>query len=491
MNERSYLFGPLIPLVVYVVLAFFLGLGPGEWDGVNYVAGALAWVEGFPHLGENHWALRHPLVMPMAVSIWVLGIGDFSATLPNLIYGAGLILVSYYFSTRLFGSRAGFFVALLVAASPSLVLRPLEIEIRGVEVFFAALALWIFVSTTVSERPAIGSYFLVGAFAGVSWLCRESAGYLVPTLVLAAIFIAPEGQRIKALAGSILGFAGIVVCELAVYSLAAGDAFYRYKIDLGHGDTPLENGLGADFVRADYADMLLEPFQRLLFADVQAIVVLTAILAATHLFQHRHAMSSVQIRAVFLFSVAGVLSFFFSGLLLSLEIPRYYPMLAYAGCFVTAVALGHLTERWNVMQVLSLAFLIVVIGATLTDYRAGNARGIMRAGSDLALRIDEPIGAHPRMHQRLLMALRLQGLTGEEAHAEVKKVSWTALPSDDLVFSFGEKKFGPETNWVLYDRETVPSKLSQKLLQQFLPAALLPTSVADANEMFVEVYRVR
>ncbi|WP_425090226.1 ArnT family glycosyltransferase [Tropicimonas sp. S265A] len=491
MTPRTTWLGPVIPLGLYLVLAVLLDTGTGNWDGVRYAEAAFAWNDDFPYLGDTHWALRHPLVMPMAASLGAFGPSTFALMLPNLIYGAALILATHFFASRALGNRAAFLVTVLVATSPSLVLRPLEIEVRGPEVFFAAMSLWVFLRAA-DDAPAkpIG-FVLSGVFAGLSWLCRESAGYLVPALFFAAVFLAAYGDRLRALLSTAAGFGLVIACELVTYALIAGDAFYRYKIDLGHGGNPDEHGLAADLVRADYADWLLEPFQRLLRTDVQGALALIVLAAVVYAFRRRARFSKAQIKVMVLFGTAGALSLAFSGLLLSLELPRYYPMLIYAGCVIVGVVLAHLVRGRSHLPGFAFAASMACAGFVLAEYRADYTKRVVGAGAVLAQRSEVPFHADPRIGSRITVALRLEGMSARDAEARVHATGRETLEEGDLVLHFEADRWEPKPGWQPVDSVAVPWKLSHRLLRKALPDALLPDRLHGASLRAATLYRVQ
>ncbi|MGE0408985.1 MAG: glycosyltransferase family 39 protein, partial [Amphiplicatus sp.] len=130
-------------LFAIAVVCFWSGLGPH--DGIAYVNAALAWSENGPVLGETHWALRHLFVLPMAAGFRFFGASEFTAILPNILYAAGLVAITYIYARRCLGAGAGFAAAAFVATSAFFVGLALEVYIFGPEIFFGALAAWLFI----------------------------------------------------------------------------------------------------------------------------------------------------------------------------------------------------------------------------------------------------------------------------------------------------------------------------------------------------------
>ena len=185
----------LAALSVYLAAAIASWGGIGDWDGVHYIRGALLWVENGPILGQDHWELRHPLVLPMAASMKLFGLSELAAAVPNFVYAGLLVLVSVIIGERFVVPRAGLILGLLVATSPALALLMPEVEIRGPEIFFAVLSLWLFLEGLArADRGALWLLLGAGLASGLAWMCREVAGYLPVVFVTAGWLLAPRGR---------------------------------------------------------------------------------------------------------------------------------------------------------------------------------------------------------------------------------------------------------------------------------------------------------
>ncbi|MEX0645172.1 MAG: glycosyltransferase family 39 protein, partial [Parvularculaceae bacterium] len=141
---------PLLPALavagafIAAIALYWSGVGPG--DAENYIAFALDWSERGPLLGENHWQLRHLFVLPMAGAFALLGASEVAATLPNILYAAGVVTVTFIFARKYLWDGAGIAAAGLVALSAFLVEMQFEVRIDGAQLFFEALAAWLFIA---------------------------------------------------------------------------------------------------------------------------------------------------------------------------------------------------------------------------------------------------------------------------------------------------------------------------------------------------------
>src|SRR4051812_6811269 len=79
----------LCVLLIVAVAAFsaWLGwVGYIESDDWFYAEAARNWAAHFPFIGSTHWGLRHMIVLPMAASFAIAGLGEGSLVLPLMIY---------------------------------------------------------------------------------------------------------------------------------------------------------------------------------------------------------------------------------------------------------------------------------------------------------------------------------------------------------------------------------------------------------------------
>ena len=113
----------------------------------------------------------------------VLGVNEFAARLPSVLFGIGLILLQYSFLTRIFGARVGLFGALILL---------LNIETIGIcrmvltdpeLVFFTTLAcysFWLGLEGEESTRRWAFGGFYVGMACAM--LAKGPVGIIIPLL---------------------------------------------------------------------------------------------------------------------------------------------------------------------------------------------------------------------------------------------------------------------------------------------------------------------
>lgn len=392
--------------------------GLGDWDAVFYVDGALNWYEAGAFLGENHWQLRHPLVLPIAASFGLFGPGELAATLPNLAYGLLLVVVSAILGVIFLGTVAGSVLALLVATSGPLVLQPLQIEIRGPELFFSALALWLFLSAMGRDGSA-KTLFFAGLAAGVAWLCREVAGYLLPTFVFAGLLFAPAERRWRTALLPAAAFISVLATELLTYTIAAGDPLYRYKIDLGHGrDLPGTEFAGDIGDGKGVFEILTEPLLRHM-EDISTVpVILFGALAALIVLVGWRGLAVRSRLVVKVFALGALMSYVLAALALNLELPNYFPMLNYLALVLVATAASIMWRTgtgWIAgPAIAALCFAGPFMVGLGERYEFDN----YRHAAALARTEERPLVTSFRVAERASLLLRLDGWSSEAAEAE-------------------------------------------------------------------------
>ena len=469
----------LLFLAVYslTALAFWDGIGPR--DAERYIAAALQWSESGPFLGENHWALRHLLVLPMAGLFAVFGPSEFLACVPNFIYGALLVAITFHFGRRRLGAVEGNILTLLIATSAFLAIQSGELRIYGVEVFFVALSLWLFVSGADEGRTKTGVLFAAGFSAGCAWLCREATGFLPLALGAAALLSkAPFFRVVAPLAG---GFLVVLVSELAFYQIFASDAFYRYRIDLGHGGGSPRSQVGGP---AEGESLLLyigRPVKELLSYPTVTPFIVIALALGFWLARANRLQKNVR-PTLTTFGLGAALSFLIAGYPLRLEEVEYYPITSYFAAIVTAVALVAVLNRRGAFVMGAAAAGLVGLNLAAADFRDYDEYSEARLLVDLVEERDETIFADPITIGRARHLLRLRGYSTEAAadrlrlreHLAPGGLVMQATPAGVSYF------FPSEADWTEIARYA-PRRLSwtRALLRAFVPRGLQPPRLRE------------
>jgi Dolichyl-phosphate-mannose-protein mannosyltransferase len=200
-------------------------------DDQSYARGALGWLNSFPYIGENHWQLRHPLVIPLAASLAIFGHREISLGIPSATFFFIFLGVNYYYLQRFFDVRYGVLASLLLATTPLFVVYATFAQTVVIETLLLSTSFWLFCSAVHREKRA-RLMFASGVFLGFGFFLRETAGVLV--LFYSILFGIGFGVRRRYYWIMALGFLLIVGMEMAYLGAFTGDPFYRYRIDIVH-----------------------------------------------------------------------------------------------------------------------------------------------------------------------------------------------------------------------------------------------------------------
>lgn len=456
----------LAGLFVAAVALNWSGLGPG--DAERYLLAAFRWQDG-PWLGDTHWALRHLFVLPMAASISVFGPGEAAALLPNVLYAALTVAITWTFGRRSLGSRDALIAAALISTSAFFVARPLELDVYGAEAFFAALALWLFIAALDSRERRnllLGS----GLAAGLAWTVREQSVHLLAVFGLLILLDRRDVIRSLALVGA--GFGAVIAVELIVYAIAAGDPFYRYRIDLGHRAIGVNEALTLEdasfFGRIDRAATAMASSP-----GTTPMIVLAGV-GAIYLGLTRAALSPRAGLALRAFVTAAIVSAAATPLVFNITSTRYYPLLTYAAFLVVAAALGALWDRRRGLALAGVVAVIAVNAAAadfMRDFQYAEARFVAAR----AMTSPEPIYADSLTVNRARYQLMLEGWPPVKAGDAVRNMR--TLPEGGLLFRTG-KAGAVDERWCVLERSLLRrSGWTHALLRQTGLARLMGSAM--------------
>lgn len=424
-------------LFIISVAAYWHGFGPG--DPERYVRAALLWVEKGFYLGDTHWALRHPFVLPIAASFALIGVSEFAATLPNIVYAGALTAMTFFFMRRYVGRAEGAIGAAFIATSAFFVARPIELEAYGAEIFFDALACWLFVAAWI-ERRRYALLFAAGVAAGFAWAIREQTVYLMMVFGLLVLWSRKDIWR-SGLA-LVVGFGSIIALEWAFYAIAAGDPFYRYKIDVNHRYIGQVITFTAE--ESKLANKIVRPIIDLLVAPNTTPFLVLALLAALRP-GWRAAIETPSRRRTFLVFVAisaaavPVCAYGFD-----LSLPRYYPILTYAIFLSLALSTAAAARRYGVPVGAALAAAIIFLNAAAADFSRYQEYSEARFLAEEAAQYDEPIETDALTASRTRYQMVLRGVPLDEAS---RRILMTQTPTVGSLYFKSHLAAGGGPNW--------------------------------------------
>lgn len=214
-----------------------LGYGGGGWDDGRYLETILAWHEGGPQLGTNHWALRWPVVLAGLASVELFGLNRWALMLPPLLAWIALLVLTWRASRHFFGETVALIATAALVTVPELARWTTRLNPDVLEVLFWSASLWALAWAAQAHQQGdvkrtrlalIGC----GLAAGLAWATRETSLGLI--LVLALALLSGIGVPRKAWGWVMLGGAIIVLPEMAILWAKSGNPIYRLHVDLHH-----------------------------------------------------------------------------------------------------------------------------------------------------------------------------------------------------------------------------------------------------------------
>jgi 4-amino-4-deoxy-L-arabinose transferase-like glycosyltransferase len=361
----------LLALVLAIALIALNWVGYDGSDDHSYAVAAENWVNHFPYVGHDHWELRHTIVIPVALSLKLLGPSEFALAFPNVLYFLGFIAVNFCFLRRFINPAFAACVALLLAATPEFVVQATYINIDIAEMFFVSLSFWLFVySRETPQQPSL--FVWAGVAAGFAFLTRETSVALILFYGLCFLFFpaAPRSRYVLMAAG----FLAVIGLEIVYLGAMTGDIFYRYRIDVTHDvvDRAREvarvasAGAALDKEGNLSVSVWLDPILMLFVSQKYGLLFYFAIPTAAWAclrgtIPQEH--SAIKLLAILALSWILFISLSFPILYL---VPRYFIVSAWAGVIVMAYACwrAYLAKAY-LRSLVIIAALLVVNGLSL------------------------------------------------------------------------------------------------------------------------------
>ena len=495
-----------------------LGLGILAWrwvgyqghDDASYAAAALDWANNFPALGSNHWALRYPLVLPIAGVIAVSGPSVWALASVNLLAYGAFLLVGYLAVRHWFGWVAA---ALLTAIGVLLPQFPVQATYANpdlLEMAFAAGSFWALM--LARERGGAARWMLLcGALAGFGFLTRETTLALLVLYGLLFLFRPAMPRWRYLLAG--LAFLLVVGAQMGYFAARTGDPLYRTRISATHDrvDRAAKTAEAAEAGRALDSEGVLAtnpvvaPLAALFASQKYGLLFFLAVPAYAVLRFGRY--GTARQRSVLGCAALGALvAFLFVALNASLlyVVPRYFMVPAALGAVPVAVLgawwLAAGGWRRGVAALAALAFAGTSLGLLYLE----NTRPMLAEERlvEFAASASQPIHVDPETARRMRYLLLVRGVQdrvtsgppGPGALVGAKgSVVEACVRNSGCVLREQMLPFVPGAGWTEVARQEPPRRIIAGLLwrlgaERFVPADILRKIEQPGAE--VRLYRV-
>ena len=470
----------LAAAVAWAVLAIVLTfVGYMESDDVIYAAGASGWLTSAPFLGASHWAIRHCIVLPMALGFKLFGESEATLVLPSLCYAAMLLALLGAIAARLGGWRAAALTIALAGSIPVFATGASLVSTDLPEAFFIIGSVWAWHCGQRDGRPAL--LFVSGLGAGCAIITRETAAALL--LFYVAAFLADRRRGIRSYTILAAGCLLIVGADWLYLYTMSGDPLYRLHIAMrgAQGDGPQmeasgETASGVDRFGAIALPRALRPFGALFLNQNFGLLFWIAVPATAWLTicgtgeVRRSAMAFLGLFSTWLVMSGYVLAPWLW------VIPRYY-----AVCIVLVVPLAVLLSSCLMQKRFwAVAAAVLLLGSSIA-LDAGSTSGAMVGERGLVAAVQAYPGVlhtDPSTARGASWLLVQQGLD--------QRVS-TSLPvAGDLYFFDSRPRRavpadwplrGVPKGWVPLEAKTHPMKWTGMLVQALGLEGLLPAGL--------------
>ena len=229
--------------VAYLVTAVFLVLtasGYSAMDDRHYVEAADRWLDHPPFIGGNHWHMRLPSVLAIALSFRLFGPTELALMLPTLLAYAGLVGLTVHLVASVADRFAAALAGAFVAATPVFALYAKIPYPDEIETFLVALSTYCFWSGARRREP--GLLLASGLAIGVSWLMRASCAPLI--FLYLVLFLRGYAMPRRFYGFIAAGFLPLILAELAFYYVETSNAFYRFAVDARGMEIPSAHMVG-------------------------------------------------------------------------------------------------------------------------------------------------------------------------------------------------------------------------------------------------------
>lgn len=343
----------VLALAVAAVLILAAGwVGYVGSDDRTYIEAAEGWLRDGLFVPATHFAVRHTITLPVALSFALLGPGVWQAALPMAFYAAAIAALLYAGMRQGFGATAAFIAVALFVFLP---LTSASASIPNCdlpELLFVAASFMAFLRARAA--PTVGRLLLTGLFAGLAFISRETTSALI--LFYGLVFLIRPGMPRARYFVIGAGFLAVIGAEMLYYAAVAGDPLLRFEIALKAAALPKPVNLGGEAGSVGGNPLnsrLFGPFLAVLVNSEFALLFWFALAAAFGLWRARARLSPPTREALLLVTALGLVWLLWVGYGLGLRpMPRYYWVPALAAIVLVAVWLAHIVpprRRWLVV----------------------------------------------------------------------------------------------------------------------------------------------
>lgn len=335
--------------ILAVAIVAWRFVGYQGHDDAYYAVAALDWAHNFPALGNQHWALRYPLVVPVGAVIHAFGFSIAALASMNLAAYAAFLLAGYAAARHWFGWPAAVALTLIGILLPQFPVQATYANPDMLEMALVMASFWLVMLARDRGGP-VPIMLAAGALAGVAFLARETTLLLAPLYGL-MMLVRPGMARWRYLLIAV-GFLAVASAQMGYFAYRTGDPLYRIRLSATH-DRVDRTAQGARATGALDSEGVLatgtvtKPLAALFVSQKFGLLFYLAIPAYVILRRRRNL--SPQARSVLDWSAVGaVVSFLFVALNVGILyiVPRYFMVTAAFAAVPVAVLAAQAAMAW-------------------------------------------------------------------------------------------------------------------------------------------------
>ncbi len=299
-GKAAYVLFGILAVAVILRLLFFNG--PFGSDDLVYLTRAVQIAQGDWSSANYNGALRYGFNIPAGVFVYLFGVNLAAANLWPLLCSLAEIAAVYLFASKLWGPRAAFYAAIILAFIPIHVAVATRIHTDPIVSCFLTLSFILFY--LAEERRTPGLYLLAGLAMGMVFWVKELAVVTLFAFALYPLFWRRLDMRWGyVVAGGLI----MLFAHFALMHFIAGDPFHAFKV--------ITRQVSGDIIDKGYGEDAIGYYFKYLFFDIKHTWLL-GILAAVGLFRlpfsrlkHGSLPSGLAYIAFWLLALLSILSF--------------------------------------------------------------------------------------------------------------------------------------------------------------------------------------
>ena len=470
-------------LAVGTLFLWFGWVGYIGSDDHFYMNAGIGWLDAFPYLGEDHWSLRYPVVIPISLSFVLLGINEPALIAPTILYFSGLLIISYFLLRRLFDRSTAFLSVGLMAALPIFSVHFTTPVVEAPEVFFAAASFLVFLIALNSSRETL-LLVISGSFAALAFATRETSVSLIVAYGL--LFLIGYGISRWSYLKIAVGFFLVYGIEWLYLSLLSGDPLYRLRIDFFHDtiERNIESGGLLDEAGNITISPLLDPFFVIFLNQEFGLLFIVGVAVTIIWLRKKNAFGEYR-ETVLPFIVLWLANFIFISVLSNLLqlSARYFSIAAFAVAVIIATWLVEAyrqgSRRLSIL-IGALLLLSFLAGSYLEnkDYLFPERKLV-----ELSCQRDERIYTDPKTLFRASFLLTISGCADNVTDAPPQSGGlFYSVPRNLEQYRQSERWFQPEpyiprADWSVVEKIETKKKLVGLVLKWLSLDSLIPEDV--------------